>query len=118
QSSAPGAWDTEAVTSAWLLGVARTVEGPVLNDAITMAVNFVVADGESFVLFAADYGDIEFVPGTTLTVTATFVDGTTASAFTVAGVTPPPPALTLTYNGKLRDRVGQSSTALGADGAP
>src|SRR6266851_103695 len=40
--------------------------------------------------------------------------------FNSTGMTSPPSspaALSLTYNGKLRDRVGQGNTALGADGA-
>ena len=118
-SSAPGTWDTEAVTSAWVLGAASSLDGPLLNDPATMAANFAVADGGSFKVFAADFADIEFAPGTTLTLTVRFSDGTTLTAMTVAStVTPPsPPSLTLSYDGKLRDRVGQSDLGLGADGA-
>ena len=116
-SSAPGTWDTDTSTPAWVLGVAATLDGALLNDAATAAVNFTVADGGSFRLFAADWADIEFVPGTTLTVTATFSDGTTTSASTVAGVTPAPPSLTVGYNGKLRDRVGPANFGVGGDGA-
>jgi len=54
QSSAPGAWDTQATTPAWVLGVASTLDGALVNDPMTMAVNFPVADGGSFYLFAAD----------------------------------------------------------------
>jgi len=43
-----------------------------------MAVSFPVGDGGSFVVFAADYQDGEFLPGRTLTLTATFSDGSTA----------------------------------------
>jgi glucose/arabinose dehydrogenase len=50
-----------------------------------MAVNFPVADGGSFVLFASDYQNGEFLPGNSLTLTATFSDGTSASATTTAG---------------------------------
>jgi subtilisin family serine protease len=81
-----------------------------------MAVNFAVADGGSFVVFAADYQGSEFLPGRTLTLTATFSDGSTASASTAVPGTLA--ALTLAYNGKLRDRVGQGDSALGPDGAP
>src|SRR5207248_8074479 len=114
QSSAPGTWDTDTTTSAWVLGVATTLDGALLNDPATMAVNFRVADGDGFQLFAADWADVEFVPGTTLTVTATFSDGTTASGTTVADQ----PTITLSYNGKLRDRVAQGNLGLGSDGAP
>src|SRR5262249_4777714 len=54
------------------------------------------------------------VGNTSVTTTASFFAGGRSS-------TPPtpasPPALTLTYNGKLRDRVGQGNTALAPDGA-
>ncbi|HYR14858.1 MAG TPA: hypothetical protein VEQ67_11655, partial [Mycobacterium sp.] len=120
QSSAPGSWDTDAATSAWALGVASTLDGPLLNDAAMMAVNFTVADGGTFRLFAADYADLEFAPGVTLTLTATFSDGTTAAAVAIATAVVPtdPPSLALTYDGKLRDNVGQGSVGLGGDGAP
>jgi hypothetical protein len=45
-------------------------------------VNFPVVDGGSFVVFAADYQASEFLPGRTLTLTATFADGSTAMAVT------------------------------------
>jgi len=41
-------------------------------------VSFPVGDGGSFVVFAADYQGGEFLPGRTLTLTATFSDGSTA----------------------------------------
>ena len=79
QSSAPGAWDTQATTPAWVLGVASTLDGALVNDPTTMVVNFPVADGGSLYLFAADYVDIEFVSGVTLTLTALFSDGSSAT---------------------------------------
>ena len=112
QSSGPGTWDTNAGTSGWALGVATTVDGPLLNDPATMAVDFLVDNGGTFYLFASDYAGIEFASGATLTLTATFSDGTTATGTTVAGS-----LLTLKYNGKLRDRVGLGNIALGPDGA-
>src|SRR5439155_403397 len=117
QSSAPGTWDTDAATGAWALGISTTLNGALLNDPVTMGVNVFVADGGSLRLFAADWANIEFLPGTTLTVTAVFSDGTTAAAATVAAATPAPPSLRVTYDGKLADRVGGGSTALGPDGA-
>jgi len=120
QSSAPGMWDTDSATSFWALGAANTLDGALLNSPTTMAVNFAVADGGSFTLFAADYADTEFVPGTTLTVTVTFSDATTAAVSLVvaADASANPPSIAVTYDGKLRDRVGAGSLALGADGAP
>src|SRR5438552_17621257 len=44
QSSRQGFWDTSAGTVDWALGVAGTLDGPLLNDATTMAVNCSVAD--------------------------------------------------------------------------
>ncbi len=115
QSDAPGSWDTDVATSTWLLGVATSLDGPLINDPVTMAVNFAVPDGGSFQLFAGDFAGLEFMPGRVLTLTAVFSDGTSASATTVAVAVAPPPVLTLTYDGKLRDRVGTSDLALAAD---
>jgi hypothetical protein len=81
-SNAPGVWDTTSATEYWVLAVAPTVDGAVLNAPGTMAVNFPVADGGSFVVFASDYQGREFQPGRTLTLTATFADGSTATAAT------------------------------------
>src|SRR5205814_950611 len=117
QSTGPGIWDTDGNSSFWALGVATALDAvPLVNNPASTAVNFAVPDGGSFVLFAADYAGIEFTPGATLTLTATFSDGTTATGTTtVPGATSV--ALNLTYNGKLRDRVGQGNAALSADGA-
>ena len=120
QSTGPGTWDTNGGTAYWALGVAATLDGALLNHTATAAVNFAVADGGTFVLFASDYAGIEFVSGATLTLTATFSDGTTAAATTTVGAPPSPPssaALSLAYNGTVRDRVGQGNTALAGDGA-
>jgi len=86
-SSAPGNWDTSSSTAYWALGVATSLDGVLLNASATMAVNFAVPDGGSFVVFASDYGaapGVAFVSGTTLTLTATFADGSTAAASTTA----------------------------------
>ena len=81
--SAPGMWQTSSPgTGHWVLGAALTLDGALLNAAGTMAVNFAVADGGSFVVFAADYLGSQFLSGRTLTVTATFSDGSTATAST------------------------------------
>jgi hypothetical protein len=53
-----------------------------LNAPGTMAVNFTLADGGSFVVFGADWQNVEFQPGRTLTLTATFSDGSTATVST------------------------------------
>ncbi|MDO8477672.1 MAG: hypothetical protein Q7W02_16025, partial [Candidatus Rokubacteria bacterium] len=58
------------------------LDGALLNAPGTMAVNFPVANGGTFVLFASDYLNSEFLPGRTLTLTATFSDASTAIATT------------------------------------
>ena len=108
EDSASSLWDTDRTTTAWLLGVATSLDASLLNNATTMAVSFAVADGGSFVIFASDNGG--FLPGRVMKVTARFSDGTTATASTTI------PGLTLSYSGKLRDRVGASNTARAADG--
>jgi hypothetical protein len=83
ESTGPGTWDTSSQTAYWALGVAASVDGALINNPSSMAVNFTVADGGKFVLFASDtYNNIEFTAGATLTVQATFSDGTTATATT------------------------------------
>jgi hypothetical protein len=96
-SSAPGTWETTSENLFWVLAVAPTLDGAILNAPGSMAVNFPVADGGSFVVFAADYQGGEFLPGRTLTLTATFSDGSTATAVTtVTGASPA--MLSLAYN--------------------
>jgi hypothetical protein len=115
-SNAPGTWDTTSGTGFSVLAVAASLDGALLNAPGTMAVNFPVADGGTFVVFASDYQGGEFLPGRTLTLRATFEDGSTATATTIVP-TSASAALTLAYNGMLRDRVGQDNTALSPDGA-
>lgn len=81
-SNAPKTWDTTSEDGWWVLGVATALDGALLNALGTMAMNFPVADGGSFVLFASDYQAGEFLPGRTLTLTATFARGSTATATT------------------------------------
>src|SRR5207237_5047867 len=116
QSTGTGTWDTDSSNQYWALGVAQTADSALLNNSSTTAVNFFVNDGGSFVLFASDYNNIEFAPGATLTVTAAFSDGTTASASTTLAAAGAP-SLNVAYSGKLRDRVGQGNLALAPDGA-
>lgn len=72
-------WDTIPSNSYWVVGAAPGWDATLLN-AANGSVNFGVADGGSFVVFATDYGTILFPSGTTLRLTATFSDATTASA--------------------------------------
>jgi hypothetical protein len=66
----------------WILAVTPTLDATLLNAPGTKAVNFPVADGENFVVFASDYQAAEFLPGCTLILTATFADSSTATAVT------------------------------------
>lgn len=79
-----GQWDTIPSNSQWLLGAAAGLDTALLN-ATNGTVSVDVTDGGSFAVFGTDWFDSKFVSGTSLTLTATFSDATTA----VAGVTIP-----------------------------
>ena len=68
--------------SCWRMQMSRTRSRMETSSFSVSTVNFPVADGETFVLFAADYQAKEFLPGRTLTLTATFADGSSASTAT------------------------------------
>ncbi|HUO63665.1 MAG TPA: hypothetical protein VMT97_08180, partial [Terriglobales bacterium] len=68
-----------------VLGVAPSLDAALLNAPGSMAVTFPVPDGGTFVLFAADSLGMEFLPGRTLTLVATFSDGSSATAVTIVG---------------------------------
>ena len=88
-NGAGGTWDTTAPNASWVLGVATSLDGTLLNNATTMAVNTTVADGGTLTLFASDFGGgAGFAAGRTLTVTATFSDGSSAQAVTVTSAAP------------------------------
>ena len=80
ESTGPGTWDTDPSSDFWALGVATALDAPLINNPATKTVNFTVPDGGTFVLFAADYTGIEFVPGAAFTLTATYSDGTIATS--------------------------------------
>jgi hypothetical protein len=85
QNGIGGVWDTTAPNAFWLLGVAASLDGALLNSTTTMAVNVAVPDGGSLVLFGSDYNAGQgFGSGRILTVTATFSDGTSAARSVVA----------------------------------
>jgi subtilisin family serine protease len=112
RSDAAGIWDTVPSTAYWILGAAAGLDSPLLNSG-GGAVSFPITDSQSFYVFGADGTTSLFMPGATFVLTARFADGSTAIVSTVV---PPPPTLALSYFGKLRDRVRQSATAVGADG--
>ena len=79
-----GVWDTDSGSTDyyWVLGTVTSPDGALVNNLRNMTVNFVVANRSNFVLFATDLNGIESLPGNTLTVTAIFSDGTTATVVT------------------------------------
>jgi hypothetical protein len=65
-----------------VLGAAASLDGALYNSS-NANVNFAVSEGGSFKLFAADgTGSTYFPPGSTFNLTATFADGSTATAST------------------------------------
>jgi hypothetical protein len=74
-----GTWDTDIHSTYFVLGASTGLDDPLLNDA-NAAVSFFVAEDDSFVVFASDLQDMEFLSGNTLSLAATFSDTTTASA--------------------------------------
>jgi len=113
-----GAWDTLlSSTGNWALGAAGSLDSALYN-ASDASVNFAVSEGGSFNLFASDgtAPTAYFTPGSTFNLTANFADGTTLSASVTLPPPPPPPSMTMTFNGKLRDKVGQGNTALTPNG--
>jgi Cep192 domain 4 len=115
RSANTGVWDTIPNNNYWVAGAASSLDAPLLN-ASNGTVNFAVVNGGSFNIFASDTSNNLFAAGSSFTLTVTFSDGTTATAsFTIPAA--PPANIALNYNGKLRDRVGKSETALTADGS-
>jgi hypothetical protein len=78
RSNPTARWDTQPNT-AWVLGVAKTLTGPLLNDPNNgTRVNFEVLQGGSFKIFASDNVGL-FIDGAIFTLTATLADGSTAT---------------------------------------
>jgi len=75
-----GAWDTDISSTHFALGASTGPDDPLLNDPATAAVNFFVAAGDSFVVFASDFQNMEFVSGNTLSLAASFSDANSLSA--------------------------------------
>jgi hypothetical protein len=115
RNSPGGVWDTQAATAYWTLGVANGLDSALLNPGDN--VSTAMTTGGSVTLFAADWNNSMFKSGVSFTVTATFADGTSATATTTVSGTSTPATVTLAYNGKLRDKVGQNNTAARADSA-
>jgi len=75
-----GVWDNDPTTLHFALGVSTTLDGALLNDPGSGAVDFFVPDGGSFVVFASDLNNMEFLSGNTLSLTVTFSDLSSSSA--------------------------------------
>ena len=83
-------WDTIPSNGFWLIGVAPSLDGGLLNSSTSGQVSLPIGtSGESFRLFASNDGNsTAFLQGTTLSVKITFLDNTTATATTTIGNVP------------------------------
>ena len=84
-----GMWDTIVGNPPWTLGVAKSLDTPLLNLANGALPSVPVTATTVWSFFASDMSPSLFTPGTVFTVTATFSDGTTAAA---TATIPPTPA--------------------------
>ena len=113
RNNGDGIWNTNPGDGFWTLGAATNETAPLYN-AANDSVNFFVSEGGTFKIFAADLQNRLFTPGSAFVLTASFADGTTATASVTipsANVAP-----ILAYNGSLRDRVRQENNSQAADG--
>ena len=109
-NSLGGVWDTIGGSGNWTLGTATGLDTALLNGSDD-SVSFGVNNGNGFKIFASDLSATEFQNGTVFTLTATFLDGSSAAAnFTIAAA-----SMSLTIDGKLRDRVGSANLSRTAD---
>ena len=74
-----GNWDTQPNNGFWVLGAASTLDAALFN-AANGTVNFPLTAGSSFNIFASDFEGAMFVAGSSFTLTASFADGSTATA--------------------------------------
>jgi hypothetical protein len=72
-----GVWDTQGGNGFWSLGAATGLNTELLN-ADNDSVNFAVAEGSSFKIFATDFLGQMFVPGSLFTLSVAFADDSTA----------------------------------------
>jgi hypothetical protein len=72
-----GVWDTQGGHGFWSLGAATGLNTELLN-ADNDSVNFAVAEGSSFKIFATDFLGQMFVPGSLFTLSVAFADDSTA----------------------------------------
>ena len=87
-----GMWDTIAGNPPWTLGVAKSLDTPLLNLANGALPSVPVTEKTVWPLFASDISPSLFTPGSVFTVTVTFSDGTTTAATaTIPARSSPPP---------------------------
>jgi hypothetical protein len=117
-----GVWDTVPNDQFWILGAANGLDTGLIN-ANDGSVNISLLGGNSFKMFAADYASAPagfpnglFIPGSTFSLKATFSNGVTTTSSVTINSTFSGPTISLSYDGKIRDRVGQSELALNSDG--
>ncbi len=80
RTDASGVWNTTS-DQYWVLGAAAGLDASLYNSSSDSSVNFAVAEGASFNLFAADGSGSSYFPeGSTFRLTSTFADGSTATA--------------------------------------
>jgi hypothetical protein len=78
--SAGGVWDT-ITNSFWVVGAATSLDDSLLNNSAG-AVNFALADGGSFSIFASDFNNTYFNSAAVFTLTVNFSDGNFATGNT------------------------------------
>ena len=85
-NSVGGIWNTVLGDGYWILGATSALGNPFYNNASNGSVNYLLTDGGSFKVIIPDYLNQLFLSGTVFTLTATFADGSTATASTtIAG---------------------------------
>jgi hypothetical protein len=107
-------WNTQGGDGLWTLGAASGWDAPLVNGN-NDSVNFPVSDGGEFKVFGADYQNRLFLPGSAFTLTVLFADGSSATDNVTTGTTGPA-AITVRFDGIIRDRVGQNDLARNPDG--
>ena len=75
RSANTGIWDTIPSNNHWVAGAASSLDAPLLN-VTNGTVNFTLADGGSFNIFASDTANNLFAAGSSFTLTVAFSDGT------------------------------------------
>ena len=76
-----GSWDTTP-NSSWVLGAAGTLDGALLNNTSNSTVNFSLAEGTTFNIFASDNNNNNlFTSGTNFLLTVNFSGGSVGKVY-------------------------------------